>query len=133
MVRLCVVRYHKPTTAVQIEQLFVGPDPKMWSDELYGSVLKLTFNPFNGVNITPQLQRTMAVVHFPIPLNKRMYYAEWLVKYQNDFDFIARDMNTFPDSGGPQILSILEQARFIEQLPKNTKFTFKGFKNIIII
>lgn len=126
------VKYNNPTVAVQIEQLFVGDDDKMWCDQLHGTVLKVTFNPFDGTNIIPSKQHTLGVVHFPMPLNKRLFYAQWLAKHNDQFDFIAGDMNTFPDSGGAEILSILEQAGYTEQLPGDTKFTFKGFKHDVI-
>lgn len=109
------------TPVIQIEQLFVSPDDKMLNAELCGSVLKITFN-----------QYTLGIVHFPMPLNKRLYHAKWLVDHATLFDFIAGDMNTFPESGGADILDILSQTGFIEQLPKDTRFTFKGFKHDII-
>jgi hypothetical protein len=96
---------------VKIENLFVGSN----------SVLKLGFNGY-----------TLGVVHFPMALTKRLFYAQWLVDHSDLFDGIAGDMNTFPESGGPETLAMLNRVGFVERLPEDTRITFRGFGHDVI-
>lgn len=126
------VRYNTPTTAVKIDHMFVGPKSDMWNDELYGSVLRLSLYPFDGTTIDESHCYQIGVVHFPMPLEKRLFHAKWLVEEQEKFDLLVGDMNTFSDNGGAELLSIMASAGFVEQLPADTPFTFKGFKHDVI-
>ena len=121
------IRYKKPIISVKIEQLSVGSH----SDRVCGSVLKLRLHPI-GTTVDESHCCRVGVVHFPMALEKRMDHAKWLVDHEDQFDLLVGDMNTFPENGGPELLAIMAAAGFVEQLPLDTYFTFKGFNHDVI-
>jgi len=89
-------------------------------NEFYGSVLKLRIQHAEAVT-------NVGVVHFPMPLKKRMIHSEWVASHAAEYDVVVGDMNTFSDDGGAEMLKVMASAGFHEQLPADTKYTFKGF------
>lgn len=69
--------------------------------------------------------------HFPMGREDRMHTARWLTRHASEWSFLMGDMNTFPDDGGPEMISTLNYA-YEELLPSDTPFTFKAFEHDLV-
>lgn len=70
-------------------------------------------------------------VHMPMSLKDRMDAIRQIADMRQKPDLFMGDWNTFPDIGGPKMISTMVDGGWIRQLPEDT-ITFKAFPHDLI-